>query len=219
METNIRNTAISKTFIFFGIIIFIISAIDLADLVMPLRLASAEWVFGITQSVIASVLAPALALVILLTGLYFADNSSKSKKLLNFEKIVGIVSFVFGLVLIANLLVYSLSMKSYETKVISSVKIQKDEVLNKINQLKNIPKLKISESIYTKKVVEINNAATQHCPPMPQKEGYVHHWNPFANNGNGAWVEVPEDQDKTNTRRKGKAKIVIKRCSHSKQRP
>ena len=161
METNIRNTAISKTFIFFGIIIFIISAIDLADLLMPLRLANTEWVFGITQSVIASVLAPALSLVILLTGLYFADNSSKSKKLLNFEKIVGIVSFVFGLVLIANLLVYSLSMKSYETKVISSVKIQKDEVLNKINQLKNIPKLKISESIYTKKVFEINNAATQ----------------------------------------------------------
>lgn len=162
METNnIRNTEISKIFIFFGIIIFIISAIDLADTVFPLGLASSEWVFGVTQTVIASILAPALSLIILLTGLYFANNSSVSKKLLHFEKLVGIISFIFGLALIANLLVYSLSMKAYETKMISSIKTQQEEILNKISQLKNTPKLNISEDVYNKKVAEINNAVAQ----------------------------------------------------------
>ncbi len=167
--TNLRNPEISKTFIYFGIIIFIISAIDLADIIIPLRLASPEWVFGVTQSIIASILVPALSLVLLLMGLYFADNSSANKKLLYFEKLVAIIAFIFGLLLVSNLLVYSLSMKAYETKVISSVKMQKDEVLNKIDQLKNTPKLNISQDVYTKKIAEINKAASEQIK-FSQKE-------------------------------------------------
>jgi len=161
METNIRNADISKIFIYFGIIIFVISTMDLAVIVFPLRLASAEWVFGITQSVIASILAPALSLVILLTGLYFANNSSTSKKLLNSEKAVGVIAFIFGLALIANLLMYSLSMKAYETKIVSSVKTRQEEVLDKIQQIKNTPKFNVPADLYNKKVAEINNAAKQ----------------------------------------------------------
>jgi len=158
---NIRNVDISKIFIYFGIVIFIISSIDLIDITLPLRLASPEWLFGTTQNIIASVLAPALSLVLVLTGLYFITNSSTNKKLLGFEKTIGLISFIFGFILILNLLVYSLSMKAYETSVLSSVKLQKETTLDKLNRLKNTPELNISEELYNKKVAELNNAETQ----------------------------------------------------------
>lgn len=170
METNtLRNAAVSKILIWFGIIIFIISSIDLLDIIIPLRLSSPEWVFGITQGIITSILVPALSIILALTGLYFAENSSTNKKSLLFEKFISIITFIIGLLLIANLLIYSLSMKSYETKVISSIQMQKEDTLNKINQFKKAPQFNIPDDVFNKKIAEINKAAEMQTK-MAKKE-------------------------------------------------
>ena len=159
-NNNLRNAEISKLLIAFGIIISIISLIDLFGIVFPLHLSNVEWVFNVTQGVISSVLAPLLSIVLLLCGFYFNKNSVSDKKILNLEKVVSIIAFGLGLLLIANLLIYSLSLKAYETKVVSSIQTQQETILQKITDIKKNPSLKIPENVYNAKVAEINKAAT-----------------------------------------------------------
>jgi len=169
MENNSsKESGISKILIYFGTIVFIISFIDLCDLLIPLRLSNTEWVFGVTQQLISSVLVPALSIVLVLTGIYFGKISSLTKKVVNFERFVGFISFALGLALICHLLVYSLSLNAYQVSVISSIKAQQTAALEKIEQtkdklaqIKSSKKYNISEIQYKNKLIELNKAAIE----------------------------------------------------------
>lgn len=158
-NTNIRNTEVSKVLIWFGAIVLIISLIDLFVIVFPLHLSDPEWVFNVTQGVITSILAPILSIALLLCGFYFNKNAVTSKKLLNTEKFVGLMSLLFAIALFTNLIIYSLSMKAYETKLVSTIQTQQETVLKQLDAYKKSPQLNIPESVYKNKVDEINQAA------------------------------------------------------------
>lgn len=160
-NTTSKKGIISKLLMFLGVIILVISVIDLLDLYFPLKLSNQEWVYMTTQSIISSILVPAICIIFILTGLYLIQEDSPSKKSFIFEKITAIVSIVFGVALSANLLLYSLSIKSYELKIVSAIQGQQEQAMKQIDEIKKSGKFNIPEDVIQKKVTEINKAVTQ----------------------------------------------------------
>lgn len=158
-KTN--NTKISRLFITFGIIGLIISTIDILYIVFPLQLANTEWIFNSTQNIINSLLAPALCIILLLAGIYIREENSLNKPILILEKITSIATLAFGLLLCANLLFYSLSIKSYQTSITSSIQSQSDNVLKQLEQIYQKANGQISESLYKQKTGEIKQKTNQ----------------------------------------------------------
>ena len=156
-----RKTEISKVFIWFGVVVLIISMIDIFDILFPLRLSSPEWVFVTTQGIVTSILAPALAIILILAGFYINKNSVTNKKGLIFEQILSFGSFILMLCIAGNLLIYSLSIKAYETNAVSSIKSQKESALSKLEEIKNSGQINVAEEVFEQKIAEINRAASQ----------------------------------------------------------
>jgi hypothetical protein len=156
---TMRKVEISKILAWFGGIVLIISLIDLAGIIFPLRLSSPEWVYATTQGVITSILVPILSIVLLLCGSYFSSSSPNSKAILIGEKIVAIFTLILSLALFTNLVVFSLSLKAYETKVVSSIQSQQESVLTQLENIKKAPNFNIPENVYNNKVLEIKKAA------------------------------------------------------------
>jgi uncharacterized membrane protein len=149
------NTKISKPFIAVGIIGLLISIADILDMIFPLHFSNPDWIFNTTQNVIGSLIAPALCIVLLLAGIYFTKNYASQKNILIFEKLISIVAFGFGILICINLLFYSLSIKSYEVSLVTSLKTQSEDVLKQVNQVYQVQKAQIPEKLYEQKVSEI----------------------------------------------------------------
>lgn len=154
-NANNITSKISKLFIIFGIILLLISTIDIFDIIFPLNISMPEWVFNVSQSFINSLAVPALSIVLLLAGIFLKENYTKNKKFLIFEKLISIISFGFGLAVCISLLLYSLSMKAYEVKTISSIKTQGEAVIKQLEQIYNVKESKIPETLYKQKVSEV----------------------------------------------------------------
>jgi len=154
-NTNETNTNLSRFLITFGIIGMLISTIDILYIIFPLRLSSPEWVFNTAQSVVNSLLAPSLCLVLLLCGIYFVKDYLSQKSLIILEKLTSITALVFGLLICSILLLYSLSMKTYEAAVVTSLKMQSENVISQIDKIYKEKKINISEKVYNDKVSEI----------------------------------------------------------------
>jgi len=157
METVNNNSKIAKLLILFGSIGLIISLADIADLLIPASLSNPSWVFEVTQNIINSLLAPALCIVLLLSGFYFKSDYAKCKKVLISEKIVGVVSILVALLICGNLLIFSLSMKAYEVSVVSSISKQSEDILGKLDKIYQAEKARIPQEMYEQKVEMIKN--------------------------------------------------------------
>jgi len=156
METvNKINSRISKLLILFGSVGLLISLIDIVDLLIPASLSNPAWVFEMTQNFINSILAPALCIVLLLIGFYFKSDYAKSKSFLISEKFIGVIAFALGLLICGNLLIYSLSMKTYEMSVTSGMSKQSEEMLGKIDKIYQAQKANIPEDLYNQKVTQV----------------------------------------------------------------
>jgi len=155
---NLNNVTdkISKLFITVGIVGLLISIIDIVYIIFPLYISNPDWIFKTTQSLINSLLAPALCIVLLLAGIYFKKNYTSKKTTLIVEKLVSILAFAFGLLICINLLFYSLSIKTYQTTIVSSVKTQSEDVLKQFEQIYKGQKFQISEKLYKQKVEEVH---------------------------------------------------------------
>jgi hypothetical protein len=159
-QTNgIRNTEISKILIWFGVLVLIISLIDLFGIVFPFNLSEPGWIFSVTQRIITSMVAPILSIVLILCGFYFNKNSLASKKILIIEKFVSLLSLGLAIFLCANLIVYWPSLTPYEIKIVSSIQAQQQTVLRQLDSYKKSPQLNINEDAYKNKINEINQNA------------------------------------------------------------
>ena len=157
MDSVNNNNKIAKLFITMGFIGLLISIIDVLDLMFPLNISNPAWIFTITQNFINSLLAPALCITLTIIGICFIENYFAKKNILIFEQIISILSFAFGLLICLNLLFYSLSIKSYETSTVSSIKTQSETVLKRLDQIYGVQKANISVNLYNQKITEIKN--------------------------------------------------------------
>lgn len=112
----------------FGLATLLASLVDILSVLIPLHLSDPNWVYLTSQDLAERSIIPLLGIILTLTGLYLNNNQSRVS--LNFQRILSVLSFLFGLGLILITVFYTLTLSSIENQVSQSIK-QKGESLKK----------------------------------------------------------------------------------------
>ena len=139
-----NNKNLGKILIGMGLITLLTTLIDYFALAFPTNLSNPQWVFSITQSISDLSIMPALAMVFLLTGLFFARDNSNENLFKNLEKVTGILSLAFAAGFAGCALMYALSAGGVENNIVESLKATNNKAKQQINQYYELNKEKIN---------------------------------------------------------------------------
>ena len=151
-----NNKNLGKIFIGMGLITLITTLIDYFALVFPSNLSNPQWVFSVTQSISDLSIMPALAMVFLLTGFFFAKEASNENLFKNLEKVTGLLSLTFAVGFAGCALMYALSAGGVENSIVESLKTTNNNTKQQLNQYYELNKAKIDAQKYEEYVEKMD---------------------------------------------------------------
>ncbi len=136
---------LGKILIGMGIIALLTTLVDYFAITYPLNLGSKEWVFSAANSISDLSIMPAIGILFLLIGLYFAKERTNENVFKYIERGTGILSLLFAVGFAGCALLYAISSPGVESNIISSLKATNAKAKEQLNQFYVVNKAKIDE--------------------------------------------------------------------------